>query len=40
MLVGFAPQVLLYGVFAFTLASAMHYVVLTGERLKKLQAGK
>ena len=31
-------QVLLYGVFAFTLASAMHYVVLTGQRLKKLQA--
>jgi cardiolipin synthase len=33
-------QVLLYGVFAFTLASAMHYVVLTGQRLKKLQVAK
>ncbi len=33
-------QVLLYGVFAFTLASAIHYVYLTGQRLKKLQAGK
>jgi phosphatidylglycerophosphate synthase len=33
-------QVLLYGVFAFTLASAMHYVVLTGQRLKKLQASR
>jgi cardiolipin synthase len=33
-------NVLLYGVFAFTLASAMHYVVLTGQRLRKLQAGK
>ena len=32
-------MVLLYGVFAFTLASAIHYVVLTGQRLKKLQAG-
>lgn len=31
-------QVLLYGVFAFTLASAIHYVYLTGQRLKKLQA--
>lgn len=33
-------QVLLYGVFAFTLASALHYVVLTEGRLKKLQAAK
>lgn len=33
-------QVLLYGVFAFTLSSAMHYVYLTGQRLKKLQASK
>jgi phosphatidylglycerophosphate synthase len=32
--------VLLYSVFAFTLASAMHYVVLTGQRLKKLQASR
>ncbi len=31
-------DVLLYGVFAFTLASAIHYVFLTGQRLKKLQA--
>jgi cardiolipin synthase (CMP-forming) len=31
-------DVLLYGVFAFTLASAVHYVVLTGQRLRKLQA--
>lgn len=33
-------QVLLYGVFAFTLASAIQYVFLTGQRLKKLQAAK
>jgi cardiolipin synthase len=33
-------QVLLYGVFAFTLASAIHYVFLTGQRLKKLQAAR
>jgi cardiolipin synthase (CMP-forming) len=33
-------QVLLYGVFAFTLASAVHYVILTGQRLRKLQAAK
>jgi cardiolipin synthase len=33
-------DVLLYGVFAFTLASAIHYVYLTGQRLKKLQAEK
>lgn len=33
-------QVLLYGVFAFTLASAIHYVFLTGQRLKKLQVPK
>jgi cardiolipin synthase len=33
-------DVLLYGVFAFTLASAMHYVVLTGQRLKKLQTAR
>jgi cardiolipin synthase len=33
-------DVLLYAVFAFTLASAIHYVVLTGQRLKKLQAAK
>ncbi len=31
-------QVLLYGVLAFTLASAIQYVFLTGRRLKKLQA--
>ncbi len=31
-------QVLLYEVFAFTIASAMHYVLLTGQRLRKLQA--
>lgn len=30
-------QLLLYGVFAFTLASAVHYVVLTGQRLRKVQ---
>ncbi len=33
-------QILLYGVFAFTLASAVHYVFLTGHRMKKLQAAK
>jgi cardiolipin synthase (CMP-forming) len=33
-------QVLLYGVFAFTLASAVHYVILTGQRLRRLQAAK
>jgi cardiolipin synthase len=33
-------QVLLYGVFAFTLASAIHYVFLTGQRLKTLQAAR
>jgi cardiolipin synthase len=33
-------QVLLYGVFAFTLASAIHYVFLTGQRLRKMQAAK
>jgi cardiolipin synthase len=33
-------EVLLYGVFAFTLASAIQYVFLTGRRLKKLQAAK
>jgi cardiolipin synthase len=33
-------QVLLYGVFAFTLASAVQYVFLTGQRLKKLQVAK
>jgi cardiolipin synthase len=33
-------QVLLYGVFAFTLASAIHYVILTGQRLKKLPVPK
>jgi len=33
-------QVLLYGVFAFTLASAIQYVFLTGHRLKKVQAAK
>jgi cardiolipin synthase len=33
-------QVLLYAVFAFTLASAIHYVFLTGQRLKHLQAAK
>ncbi|HVJ05235.1 MAG TPA: CDP-alcohol phosphatidyltransferase family protein [Candidatus Saccharimonadales bacterium] len=33
-------QVLLYEVFAFTMASAMHYVLLTGQRLRKLQASK
>jgi cardiolipin synthase len=33
-------DVLLYGVFAFTLASAIHYVFLTGQRLKKLQASR
>ena len=33
-------QVLLYAVFAFTLASAIQYVFLTGHRLKKLQADK
>jgi len=33
-------HVLLYGVFAFTLASAIQYVFLTGQRLKKLQASK
>jgi cardiolipin synthase len=33
-------QVLLYAVFAFTLASAVQYVFLTGHRLKKLQAAR
>jgi len=33
-------QVLLYNVFAFTLASAVHYVILTGQRLRKLQMAK
>jgi len=33
-------RLLLYGVFAFTIASAMHYVVLTGHRLQKLRAAK
>ncbi len=33
-------QGLLYGVFLFTLASAIQYVFLTGQRLKKLQAAK
>jgi cardiolipin synthase len=33
-------QLLLYSVFAFTLASAIHYVILTGQRLRKLQATK
>jgi len=33
-------QVLLYAVFAFTLASAVHYVLLTGQRLKKLHAAQ
>ena len=33
-------RVLLYAVFAFTLASAMHYVVLTGQRLRALQAAR
>ncbi len=33
-------EVLLYGVFAFTLASAIQYVFLTGRRLKKLQTTK
>jgi cardiolipin synthase len=31
-------KVLLYSVFAFTLASAIHYVYLTGQRLKALPA--
>lgn len=31
-----ARTLLLYGVFAFTLASAMQYLILTGQRLKKL----
>ena len=35
-----AKRVLLYAVFAFTLASAVHYVVLTGQRMKKLHAEK
>jgi cardiolipin synthase len=38
--VGMTAHVLLYGVFAFTLASAIQYVFLTGQRLKKLQASK
>lgn len=33
-------QVLLYAVFAFTLASAIHYVFLTGQRLRALQAAR
>jgi cardiolipin synthase (CMP-forming) len=33
-------QVLLYAVFAFTLASAVQYVVLTGQRLKKMQTAR
>ncbi len=33
-------QVLLYGVFTFTLASAIQYVFLTGQRMKKVQAAK
>lgn len=38
--VGVTQLVLLEGVFFFTLASAIHYVYLTGQRLKKLQATK
>jgi cardiolipin synthase len=33
-------QLLLYGVFSFTLASAVQYVFLTGHRLKLLQTAK
>ena len=33
-------RVLLYAVFTFTIASAAHYVVLTGQRLQKLHAAK
>ncbi len=33
-------QLLLYGVFTFTLSSAIQYVFLVGQRLKKLQATK
>ena len=33
-------RVLLYGVFTFTIASAMQYVVLTGQRMQKLHAAK
>ena len=33
-------RMLLYAVFAFTIASAMQYVVLTGHRLQKLHAAK
>lgn len=33
-------KVLLYSVSAFTLASAVHYVVLTGQRLRQLQASR
>jgi len=33
-------RMLLYAVFAFTIASAMQYVVLTGQRLQKLHAAK
>ena len=33
-------KILLYSVFAFTLASAVHYVVLTGQRLKALQSAR
>ncbi len=33
-------RVLLYNVFAFTLASAVHYVVLTGQRLRALQGAR
>jgi len=39
-LVWTARQVLLYGVFAFTLASAFQYVFLTGQRLRKQPAAK
>jgi cardiolipin synthase len=35
-----AKRVLLYAVFTFTIASAAHYVVLTGHRLQKLHAAK
>ena len=35
-----AKRMLLYAVFAFTIASAVHYVLLTGQRLQKLHAAK
>ena len=39
-LIWMTRQVLLYAVFAFTLASALQYVFLTGHRLREMQSAK